>query len=143
MAKGKGRRAENLAAFAGGDHDQETVAKLEEAAREANAKAGHNSGEPPDEVIKRNAIAIELGLREILAAQKIVQQARADFKVTRNTAKTDTGSKGWVNSLVAALKMKIAAEKGGSGEMVTEHRQIGRILRLRSEERRVGKECRL
>lgn len=130
MAKKRQKRAENLAAFAGPDADQETIERLAAAAQAANAKSGHNSGEPPDAVIKRNADAIELALIEINTAQKTVQKARAELKVARDTAKTDTGSKAWVNSIVAAVKLKLAAAKGGAGEIVTEHRQIGRTLRL-------------
>lgn len=131
MARGKkGQQPANLAAFSGGDHDQETIDKLNAANQAANAKAGHNSGEPPDEAIKRNANAIELALIEIHGAMKIVQKARADFDVARKTAKTDLGSKAWVDSIVAAVKLKLEAAKGGAGEIVTEHRQIGRTLRL-------------
>jgi hypothetical protein len=130
--KPRGKLAENLADHAGPDHDKETIEKLAEAAKAANAKAGHNSGNPPPEVLKRNSDAIELGLREIHAAQKLVQAARANFATTRSTAETDTGSKGCVNSIVKAVKMDLEAEKGGAGEQVTEHRQIGAVLRARN-----------
>lgn len=125
----KNRRAENLGDFAGPDADIENIEKLSAAAAKANG-AGHNSGEPPDEVIKRNADAIEVALVELDAALRIVQGARASLGVARKTAKTDLGSKAWVDSVVAAVKLKREAEKGGSGEIVSEHRQMGRVLRL-------------
>lgn len=128
--KPRNRRAENLGDFAGPDADRENIEKLAKAAEDANNKIGHNSGDPADEVIKRNADAIEVALVEIDAALRIVQTARAGLSVARKNAKTDFGSKGWVDSVEAAVKLKRAAEKGGSGEIVTEHRQMGRILRL-------------
>jgi len=131
MARRKSnRRAENLGDFAGPDADRENIEKLAAAAEAANAKAGHNSGEPPDEVIKRNADAIEVALVELDAALRIVQGARAGLGVARKTAKTDLGSKAWVDSIVAAVKLKREADKGGTGDIVAEHRQMGRVLRL-------------
>lgn len=135
MAKGKGRgrkglQAANIGDFAGGDADQETIAKLAEAAKKNNEKAGHNS-EPPDEVVSRNFDAIELALIEIDNASRIMQKARAGLKAALDTAKTDCGSKAWALSIQASVKLKRQGEKGGNGELVTEHRQIGRILRLK------------
>lgn len=127
----KPRTAPNLGQFAGPNADQETIERLSAAAAAANGKAGHNSGEPPDEVVNRNFDAIEVALAEIDAAGRIMQKARAELKAARTTAKTDCGSKAWVESIVAAVKLKRQAEKGGTGELVTEHRQIGRILRLK------------
>lgn len=131
MVKRKNNKmAENIGDFAGPDADRENIEKLAKHAEEANAKAGHNSGEPPDEVIKRNADAIEVALVELDAALRIVQGARANLGAARKTAKTDLGSKAWVDSVVDAVKLKRVAEKGGSSEIVTEHRQMGRVLRL-------------
>lgn len=130
MAKRKNRMAENIGDFAGPDADRESIEKLAKAAEEANKKIGHNGGEPLDEVLKRNADAIEVALVELDAALRIVQGARASLGAARKTAKTDLGSKAWVESVVAAVKLKRQAEKGGSSGIVTEHRQMGRILRL-------------
>lgn len=135
MARGKGRgrkglQAANLGDFAGGDADKETIEKLAEAAKKANEKGGHNS-EPPDEVINRNFDSIELSLIEIDNASRIMQKARAGLKAALDTAKTDCGSKAWALSIQASVKLKRQGEKGGNGELVTEHRQIGRILRLK------------
>lgn len=132
MARGKrGRQAANHDDFKGPDHDADTIERLSAAAASANAKAGHNSGEPPDEVVTRNFDAIELAWTEIDAAARTMQKARAGLAAARKTAKTDLGSKGWVDSVEAAVKLKRQADKGGAGELVTEHRQIGRILRLK------------
>lgn len=135
MAKGKGRgrkglQVANLGDFAGGDADKETIEKLAEAAKKNNAKGGDNS-EPPDEVVSRNFDSIELALIEIDNASRIMQKARAGLKAALDTAKTDCGSKAWALSIQASVKLKRQGEKGGNGELVTEHRQIGRILRLK------------
>lgn len=131
MAKRKNRRAENLGDFAGPDAERENIEKLAKAAEEANKKIGHNSGDPGDEVIARNFDAIEVALVEIDAAARIMQKARADLAAVRKTAKTDLGSKAWVDSIEAAVKLKRQGDKGGVGEIVTEHRQIGRALRVK------------
>jgi len=132
MARRK-QAAADLSEFTEGDADQEQLARLA-SAREAELKKegpGHNSGEPPPEVLKRNADAIELGLLEINNAQKLVQKARAEFKAIRDTAKNDFGgSRAWVESTVKAVKLKLQSAKGGTGEIVSEHRQIGTVLRL-------------
>lgn len=128
--KPRNKRAENLADFAGPDADHENIEKLAKAAAESNSKIGHNSGEPSDEVLKRNADAIEVAWVEIDAAMRIVQAARAGLAVARKNAKTDFGAKSWVDSVEAAIKLKRAADKGGSSEIVSEHRQIGRALRV-------------
>lgn len=133
MAKRRNNRmAENIGDFAGPDADRENIEKLAKAAEEANAKAGHNSGEPSDEVIDRNFDSIEVAWVEIDAAGRVMQQARAALKAARTTAKTDMGSKAWVDSVEAAVKLKRQTDKGGSSELVAEHRQIGRILRIKN-----------
>jgi hypothetical protein len=128
--KPKNKMAENIGDFAGPDADRENIEKLAKAAEEANAKAGHNSGEPPDEVISRTFNAIEVAWSEIDAAGRIMQKARAGLAAARKTAKTDCGAKSWVDSVEAAVKLKRQTDKSGAGELVTEHRQIGRVLRI-------------
>lgn len=130
MARRKTQAAGNLADYVEGDANEEQLARLSAARAADVAKEGHNSGQPPDEVLTRNTDAIELGLRNILLAQKGVQQARAEFKAIRDTAKTDCGSKGWVDSMVKKTKLKLESAKGGTHEIVTEHRQIGILLKL-------------
>lgn len=131
MAKGpRTNRTADHADFSGPDADKANIERLAAAAKEANAKAGHNSGEPLDEVIKRNADAIEVALIEIDTAMRTVQAARAGLAAAQKTAKTDLGSKEWVESVKAAVKLKRAAAKGGTSSIVSEHRQMGRVLRL-------------
>lgn len=126
-----GPGASNLADHAGPDIDQENLEKLARSAQQAaGATVASNGGEPPDEVIRRNFLAIEVCLAEIDSAARIMQKARADLSAAEKTAKTDLGSKGWVQSLKTAVQKKRQADKGGTGEMVTEHRQIGRALRV-------------
>lgn len=82
MARGKrGRQAANHDDFKGPDHDADTIERLSAAAASANAKAGHNSGAPPDEVVARNFDAIELAWTEIDAAARIMQ--RRDVRIGR------------------------------------------------------------
>lgn len=123
-------RTADHADFAGADADKANIERLAAAAQAANAKPGHNTGEPPDEVIQRNANAIEVALIEIDTAMRVVQKARADLGAVLKTAKTDMGSKEWVTSTVAAVKLKRQAAKGGTSGIVSEHRQMGRVLRL-------------
>lgn len=131
MARRKTQAAGNLSDFVEGDADQEQLARLAKAREAEVAKIGDNSGEPPAEVLKRNADAIELGLLEINRAQKLVQTARAEFKAIRDTAKNDFGgSRSWVQATVDAVKDKLACAKGGTGEIVTSYRQKGVVLRL-------------
>lgn len=129
--KPRGKQAENLGKYAGANNDKEEIEKLSAAAKKNNTKAGHNA-EPTSEVLDRNFDSIERALLEIAAAGRIMQKARAGLAAARKTAKTDCGgSSAWVDSLVASVKIKRDGEKGGNGAMVTEHRQIGRILRLK------------
>lgn len=130
--KPKNKLPENLGDFAGPDADRENIEKLAKAAEEANKKIGHNSGEPSDESIERNFDAIEVALIEIDAAGRIMQKARQALGAVQKTAKTDLGSKAWVDSIVASVKLKRQTDKGGSSEIVAEHRQMGRILRLKN-----------
>ena len=118
--------------FAGPDHDKANMDKLTEqkAAENAANGMGHNSGDPPDEVIQRNANAIEVALIEIETAMRVVQKARADLGAALKTAKTDMGSKEWATEVMESVKLKRAAAKGGAGSIVSSHRMKGRILRL-------------
>lgn len=130
--KAKNKLAENIGDFAGPDADRENIEKLAKAAEEANKKIGHNSGEPTDDVIERNFDAIEVALNEIDAAGRIMQKARQAYGAVLKTAKTDFGSKTWAESVDAAVKLKRQTDKSGAGGLVTEHRQIGRILRVKN-----------
>lgn len=133
MARGgrRGARAQDHDDFKGPDADRENLEKIAAAAAAENAKVGvgHNSG-PSDESITRTANAIEAALIEIDNAGRIMQKARGELAAAQKTGKTDLGSKAWVEAVKAAVKLKRQAAKGGTGEIVQEHRQIGRILRL-------------
>jgi hypothetical protein len=132
MARRKTQAAGNLAEFKDKDHDEQVLEKLSAARAAEGPKAGHNSGDPPDEALRRNMDALELAQIEINNAQKLVQKARAEFGVAKKNAKTELGSKSWVDACVATVKIEMEANKGGMGEIITEHRQIGRLLRLRN-----------
>lgn len=127
--KPKNKLAENIGDFAGPDADRENIEKLAKAAEEANAKAGHNSGEPSQEVIRRNYDAIKVCLLEIAAAGRIMQAARAAYGAARKTAKTDFGAKSWVESTVECVQADMAAEKGGAGPMVSTNRQKATVFK--------------
>jgi len=129
MARRKNQRATNHADFAGPDADRDNIERLAKAAQEANAKTGHNSGDPSPEAITRSYNAIKVAKLEILAAGRIMQKARSELSAAEKTVKTDLGSKGWVTSIKKAVQLDLDAAKGGMGEIVTEHRQIGLALR--------------
>lgn len=106
--------------------EQEQIEQL----ANARAKAGHNSKEPPDETIQTCASHIEAALIEIDEAAKVMASARGKLSAARKLTKKDCGSKAWADSIEAAIKLKRTASRGGTGEIITEHRQIGRALRL-------------
>jgi len=126
--KPRTKRPENLADFAGPDADRENMEKLAAAAKEANARGGHNS-EPNLDALRSAANEIEVALVEIDGAAKIMGSARAKLATARKVSKSLLGSKTWVDSVEAAVKLKRAADKGGMGGIVTEHRQIGAVMR--------------
>ncbi len=124
-------RAQDQGDFAGPDADKENLERIAKAAAAENENAvpGHNSGDPSPDAITRSYNAIKAAKLEILAAGRIMQKVRAELSAAEKTAKTDMGSKGWVISVKKSVQMDMDAEKGGLGEIVTEHRQIGLILR--------------
>lgn len=126
--KPRTKRPENLADFAGPDADRENMEKLAAAAKEANARGGHNS-EPTLDALRSSANEIEVALVEIDGAAKIMGSARAKLATARKVSKSLLGSKTWVDSVEAAVKLKRASDKGGMGGIVTEHRQIGAVMR--------------
>lgn len=126
--KKKSAAAESMGDFAGPDADRENIEKLAAAAKEANEKGGHNS-EPTADAIRSSANEIEVALVEIDGAAKIMQSARAKLAAARKVGKGLLGSKTWVDSVEAAVKLKRQSDKGSTGEIVSEHRQIGAVLR--------------
>lgn len=130
--KPNARRAQTQSDFANHDADKENIERIAaaRAAENKSAGIGHNSGEPSDEVIQRNYNALLAAKVEIDAAARIMQKARAEYGAARKTAKTDLGSKSWVDDIVEAIDTARAAEKGGAGELVTTHRRIGRVFKV-------------
>lgn len=132
MAKRRNQRgaraAANLGDHAGPDADRANIERLAEAAKAANAKGGHNS-EPSADALRSSANEIEVALVEIDGAAKIMGSARAKLATARKVSKSLLGSKTWVDSVEAAVKLKRASDKGGMGGIVTEHRQIGMVMR--------------
>lgn len=130
--KPNAQRAQTQSDFANHNADAENLEKIERSRAAENAKAGvgHNSGEPSDEVIERHFNALLVSKLEIEAAARIMQKARAEYGAARKTAKTDLGSKSWVDDIVDAIDDFRQAEKGGTGEIVTRHRRKGRVFKI-------------
>lgn len=131
MAKSKrGVAPESHSDFAGPDANKENIERIAAARAAENAKAGigHNSN-PSPEAIERSYNAIMAATLEIEAAGRIMQKARAELSAAEKTAKKDLGSKSWVDSVKKSVARVREAEKGGAGGLVTEHRQIGFILK--------------
>lgn len=132
MAKNKNRAplAETQSDFAGADHDKENIERIATARAAENKAAGvgHNSN-PSTEAVQRSYNAIMAATLEIEAAGRIMQKARQELSAAEKTAKTDLGAKSWVDSVKKAVAKVREAEKGGAGPQVTEHRQIGFVLK--------------
>lgn len=130
--KPNAQRAQTQSDFANHEADKENLDRIERSRAAENAKAGvgHNSGEPSDEVIERHYNALLAAKLEIDAAARIMQKARAEYGAARKTAKTDLGSKSWVDDIVDAIDDARQAEKGGTGEIVTRHRRKGRVFKI-------------
>lgn len=124
-------RAPKDSANGTGDPAKDEIEKLAKGRGKATKPGpGHNSKEPPDETIQTCASHIEAALIEIDEAAKVMASARGKLSAARKLTKKDCGSKAWADSIESAIKLKRAASKGGTGEIVTEHRQMGRVLRL-------------
>jgi hypothetical protein len=112
--------------------DQEEIAQLAsakgKAGKAAKAKPGHNQ-EPPAETLRINAEKIEAALIAIEDAAKVMQSARGLLSAARKVAKKDCGSKTWADSIEAAVKLNRSAKKGGTGGIITEHRQMSAVLK--------------
>ena len=129
--KPNAQRAQTQSDFANHDADKENIERIA-AARAAENKAagiGHNS-EPSKEAMERSYNAIMAATLEIEAAGRIMQKARQELSAAEKTAKKDLGSKSWVDSVKKTIAKVRAAEKGGAGPQVTEHRQIGYVMKI-------------
>lgn len=103
--------------------------EIEKAAK-ARAAAGHNSGEPPDEVIERDSAAYTALFIELDAQLVVVQGIRSRIGAQDKATKKACGSQAWVNAIKAGVQIARRAQKGATGEIVTEHRQMNRVLKL-------------
>lgn len=127
MAKAKkrgNRRAENLAAYAGRKANKSALGKRATKAAAANAKAGHNSGEVPDEVIQRHWASIDTAEA---TWRRDRDRATSSAGVLRNrykVAKSDGVD-------IDAMKKAREISERSVAEAASEHRNVGRYLRLR------------
>lgn len=123
MAKRTNKRATQHADFAGADADKEAIERLASAAAKANAKAGHNSGEVPDETIARHVDLIKAAELEWREARDKAAELQG---VLRNRYKVAKGDGIDIDSMRLAFRI---AERT-SGEVVSEQRAVGRYLRI-------------
>lgn len=129
--KPNAQRAQTQSDFANHDADKENIERIAaaRAAENKSAGIGHNSN-PAPEAIERSYNAILAATLEIEAAGRILQKARSELSAAEKTAKKDLGSKSWVDSVKKAVGKAREAEKGGVGPQVTEHRQIGYVMKI-------------
>jgi len=127
MAKRKNHRATNHSDFAGPDAEKEAIERLAKSAAEANAKAGHNSGEVDEEVLTRNTLLIK---EQLLTLDELLGQVSAARGVLGNRKKVAKKDGCDVDAIMLALKYEKRVKNGGASPVVAEHRQIGRILRI-------------
>lgn len=125
--KPRGRRAEDVADFADQNADKEAIEKLAESARAANAKTSHNSGEISDEDLLHHSNLIEAAQLEIDQMAIEMGKKRGVLGSRKKAAKKANVD---VDALMLAIKLKKRANVGGMGAIVTEHRTVGRLLRL-------------
>lgn len=123
MAKRSNRRAENHADFAGPNAADQAVEVLSRNAKKANAKAGHNSGEVPDETVANHVNLIKAAEIEWREARDKAAELQG---VLRNRYKVAKGDGVDIDSLKLAFRI---AERA-SGEVISEQRNLGRYLRI-------------
>lgn len=123
MARKKRERAANHSDFAGPDANQEAVDKLADAGTKENEKRGKNAGPISDEAMLRHIQLIQAAELEYDEARDATAQKsgilRNRYKVAKNDG-VDT----------EALKLALKLAKRSSGEVVTEHRAVRRIILL-------------
>lgn len=127
MAKRTNRRATAHADFAGPDAAKEAIEKLAKSASEANAKAGHNSGEVPDETLQLHVSLIKAAKLELAELLKDVAAKRGVLGNRKKVAKKDGCD---VEAIMLGLKLEERVATGGSSPIVSEHRQVGRVLKI-------------
>ena len=132
--KPNAQRAQTQSDFANHDADKENIERIAaaRAAENKSAGIGHNS-DPAPEAIERSFNAIMAATLEIEAAGRIMQKARSELSAAEKTAKKDLGAKSWVDSVKKSVAKVREKEKSGAGPQVTEHRQIGYVLKVMKE----------
>lgn len=117
------KRATNHSDFAGPDADAEAIEKLASAAAKENAKAGKNAGPISDEALARHIDLIQAAELEYDEARDATAVKSGILRNRYKVAKNDGAD-------IEALKLALKLAKRTSGEVVTEHRNVGRIIRL-------------
>lgn len=125
--KPRGRRNEDVADFADQNADKEAIEKLAEAAKTANAKMGHNSGQVSDEDLLHHTNLIEAAQLEIDQLAIEMGKKRGVLGSRKKAAKKANVN---VDDVMLAIKLKKSASVGGMGQIVTGFRTVGRLFRL-------------
>lgn len=121
MARGRGRRAENHSDFAGPDANKEAIETLARAAAKKNK--GGNAGPVSDEQILRHIELIQGAELEYDEARDATATKSGILRNRYKVAKSDGVD-------IESLKLALKLAKRSAGEVVTEHRNVGRIIRL-------------
>lgn len=120
MARGR-RRAENHSDFSGPDANEEALKTLSTAAAKKNK--GSNVGPVSDEAMLRHIELIQAAELEYDEARDVTAQRSGVLRNRYKVAKNDGVD-------IEALKLALKLAKRSAGEVVTEHRNVGRIIRL-------------
>lgn len=96
-------------------------------ARAAGIKAGHNSGEVPEDTLRLHTDTLRNKKSAIDALMKQVSELRQELSNAKTLAKKDKVN---VKGVMAALALEKAARENGSSGIVEEHRTIGRVLKI-------------
>ena len=123
MAKKKRERATNHADFAGADAHAEAVDKLADAGAKENEKRGKNAGPISDEAMLRHIELIQGAELEYDEARDAAAVKSGILRNRYKVAKNDGVD-------IEALKLALRLAKRSSGEVVTEHRAVRRIILL-------------
>lgn len=106
-----------------------TAAEIEQlsATRAAEAKAGHNSNAVPEETWRIHLDALKAKRSAIKAMVKQTSVLRQELSNAKDLAKKDKVD---VKAIMRALDLEEAARENGSSGIVTEHRNVGFVLKL-------------
>lgn len=118
------KRATGHADFAGPDAAKEAIETLSRAAAKVNAKA-KNTGEVSDEALLRHIDLIKAAEAEYDEARDETSKRSGVLRNRYKVAKEDGVD-------IESLKLALKLAKRTSGEVVTEHRNVGRYIRLMS-----------